>query len=199
MNQSNTQLGFTLVEMAIVLVIIAFLIGGVLTPLSTQKEQERRAENQALLDEALEALTGYAVVNKQLPCPDTSNDGVSDPCATNSDTYYQGRLPWITLGINAEFDPWGDNHFVNYTVNGAFVGYTAPAGITLTTQGTTTGILWIHSAAADCRTINNQVAVNPPAVIWTGAKNDNTANADEAENANVDDCCVSRQYRVINK
>lgn len=198
MNMRNKSNGFTLVEMAIVLVIIAFLIGGVLTPLSTQKEQERRTENQALLDEALEALIGFAIVNKQLPCPDIiGNDGVADACATNSDTYYTGRLPWVTLGINAEFDPWGDNHFVHYTVNGAFVGYTFPAGIDLTTQGTTNGILWIHSSAADCRTPVNQVAFNPPAIIWTSAKNDFTPNADEAENANTDDCYVSRQYSTI--
>ena len=39
MNMKYAQSGFTLIEIAIVLVIVGLLIGGLLTPLATQKEQ----------------------------------------------------------------------------------------------------------------------------------------------------------------
>ena len=54
--------GFTLVEIAIVLVIVGLLIGGLLTPLAAQLEQRRGSETQKALDEAKEALFGFAQV-----------------------------------------------------------------------------------------------------------------------------------------
>lgn len=53
--------GFTLIEMAIVLVIITILIGGLAMPLSAQIQARRIAETNKTLDEAREALIGYAM------------------------------------------------------------------------------------------------------------------------------------------
>jgi len=202
MKYSHTQTGFTLIEMAVVLVIIALLVGGVLAPLSTQKEQERREENQQLLDEALNALIGFAIVNAYLPCPDTDGDGVEDAPDANpgdcgrtqatSANSYPGRLPWVTLGINAEFDPWGEPHFVFYRVNGAFV-----QTFDLSAVGSGAGRISIQAQAADCPTGVNPVATNVPAVIWSGAKTDWSANADEGENADGDACFIYRQYNSV--
>ncbi len=55
--------GFTLVEMAIVLVIVGLLLGGLLMPLSAQVEQRRIGETQKALDEIKEALVGFAIAN----------------------------------------------------------------------------------------------------------------------------------------
>lgn len=206
MTGNNTR-GFTLVEMAIVLVIIAFMIGGVLAPLSTQKEQERRGENQALLEEALEALAGFAVVNGYLPCPDTiGDDGLEDTggnlgdcgrlTATPND-FYIGRIPWVDLGVNAEFDPWGDGRFVYYAVNGAFVGDPADGTFELDAAGAGTGVIRVHASAADCGTNNNLIADNVPAVIWTSAKTLYIGNADEDENLDPDRCLVFRPYSNV--
>ena len=53
--------GFTLIEMAIVLVIITILIGGLAMPLSAQIQARRIAETSKTLDEAKEAIIGYAM------------------------------------------------------------------------------------------------------------------------------------------
>lgn len=53
--------GFTLIELAIVLVIMTILIGGLAMPLSAQIQARRIAETNRTLEEAKEALVGYAM------------------------------------------------------------------------------------------------------------------------------------------
>jgi len=107
----QTQTGFSLVEMAIVLAIVALLLGGLLPTISSQIEQQRRNETRKQLDEIKEALIGYAIINGTLPCPTTTTDpssanyGVSD-AACSADAATDGYLPWKTLGV-AETDAWG--------------------------------------------------------------------------------------------
>ena len=57
----KTARGFTLIEMAIVLVIITILIGGLAVPLSAQIQARRIAETRKTLNEAREAVMGYAM------------------------------------------------------------------------------------------------------------------------------------------
>lgn len=198
MNKKTTQFGFTLVEMAIVLVIVALLIGGVLAPLSTQKEQERRKENQQLLEQARDALMGYASVNGHLPCPDITDDGIEDNTgACNPATatgIHPGRIPWATLGVDADLDPWGEGHFVRYVVHGAYVRN--DLALETTSATTPLGVF-----ATNCGTATTPIAQNVPAVIWTSAKNfydrAPTSSADEAENDNDDNCFVTRDYNTM--
>ena len=99
--------GFTLIEVAIAVVVIALLLAGLLGPLSARIEQADRQETQALLDEIKEALYGFAVANGQLPCPDSDNDGrenrTSGTCTGGT---VAGNLPWVDLGV-PEQDSWG--------------------------------------------------------------------------------------------
>jgi prepilin-type N-terminal cleavage/methylation domain-containing protein len=55
--------GFTLIELAIVLVILTVLIGGLAMPLTAQIEARRIAETKKTLEEAREAIIGYAMSN----------------------------------------------------------------------------------------------------------------------------------------
>jgi prepilin-type N-terminal cleavage/methylation domain-containing protein len=55
--------GFTLIEMAIVLVIITILIGGLAVPLSAQIQARRIAETKKIMEEAREAIVGYAMTH----------------------------------------------------------------------------------------------------------------------------------------
>ena len=103
--------GFSLTELAIVLLIIALLLGGMLVPLSTQRDLHDSGVTKRQLDEITEALLGFAAVNGRLPCPDVDTDpsavgyGIEEAnCA--ADVATEGFLPWKTLGVG-EFDAWG--------------------------------------------------------------------------------------------
>lgn len=121
---SQRQLrGFTLTELAIVLVIITLLISGMLMPLNSQKDLEKYTAAQKQLDEIRDALLAYAVINGRLPCPDTTTDpadaGYGLAEATCNTANFEGRLPWKTLGVR-EGDPWSSTRSAS---GDPFVGF----------------------------------------------------------------------------
>ena len=97
--------GFTLIELAIVLVVLGLLLGGLLMPLATQVDIVRIKKTNDSLDKVQEALLGFAIINgNRLPCPDNSGDGLEDnPCPS---PMVEGDLPWRTLGVG-RYDAWG--------------------------------------------------------------------------------------------
>ncbi len=118
------QRGFTLVEMAVVLAIVGFLLVMGMYTLSAQSEQRAREDTQRVLEQAREALLGYAVANGRLPCPasSTSSGLESDSPAgsgacTNAD---DGFLPAVTIGFQPvdgdgfALDAW--NNRIRYAV-----------------------------------------------------------------------------------
>jgi prepilin-type N-terminal cleavage/methylation domain-containing protein len=133
------QAGFSLVELAIVMVIVGLMIGGLLTPLSVQLEQRKVADTQKALDEAREALTGFALRNGYLPCPAVSAaNGLEDRSgAACRDGKRAGFLPWATLGLG-KLDSWG--HLYRYSVAPAYAnsqalfGLATPRDITIGTR-----------------------------------------------------------------
>lgn len=107
----NIAKGFTLIELAMVMFIITLLLGGLLTPLSTQLEIKQRNEVDDSLEKINEALLGFAIINGRLPCPTTQADPANAnygleqaPCVAA--VAADGYLPWRTLGL-VEIDPWG--------------------------------------------------------------------------------------------
>ena len=111
--------GFSLVEMAVVLVIVGLMLGGLLTPLSMQMEQRKISETQKALEDTREALTGFALRNGYLPCPAVSaSNGLEDRRGDNcGDARRVGYLPWATLGL-PKLDSW--SHLYRYSVTPAF-------------------------------------------------------------------------------
>jgi prepilin-type N-terminal cleavage/methylation domain-containing protein len=119
--------GFTLTEMAVVLVIVSLLIGGMILPMSAQQDIRQVAETQKSLANIQEALYGFAVVNGRLPRPATSaTDGVENPVLCASETACSGFIPWATLGVD-KVDAW--NKLLRYSVTKDFANGT----ITLST------------------------------------------------------------------
>lgn len=105
--------GFTLIEMAVAVFIIALLLGSILVPLTTQVEQRQISGTERTLDEIREVLVGFALVNGYLPCPDTDNDGAenvtANRCSSISGSRSHGNLPFATLGLAAaQYDVWGN-------------------------------------------------------------------------------------------
>ena len=102
------QTGFTLIELAVVLVIIGVLVGSILGTLGARIDNNKRIETQEALENIKLALYGFAMSKKpvRLPCPDTTNDGIEDRAGGSCTTLTSpGRLPWATLGINRG-DAW---------------------------------------------------------------------------------------------
>jgi prepilin-type N-terminal cleavage/methylation domain-containing protein len=102
--------GFTLVEMAIVLVIVGLLISAFLVPLSAQRDLNDYGKVRADLEQIKEALYGYAIINGRLPCPTSqTNPAAADygeAAASCAAPVTEGYLPWKTLGVR-EIDSWG--------------------------------------------------------------------------------------------
>lgn len=174
--------GFSLIEMAIVLFIVALLLGGLLPTVSSQIDQQRRNETRKQLEEISNALLGYAVINGFLPCPTTTADpsnanyGTADAtCSANALT--EGYLPWKTLGV-PENDAWGSRRsnvgdswigYWRYRVDRNFTG----VPITLST-GFGTCLL----ATSDCLVIQdntglvlNNTIERPAAIIYSTGRN----------------------------
>ena len=72
--------GFTLLELALVILVLGLLIGGLLTPLATRIEQKYRSDTSAQLAEIRDTLLGYAMAHGHFPCPDCP-DRASGNCA----------------------------------------------------------------------------------------------------------------------
>ena len=123
-------------ELAIVLVIVALMIGGMMAPLSAQLALRDHADTENSLNEIKEALVGYAASHSAadgkpfFPCPDTDNDGIENRTG-NICTSPEGRLPWNDLGVGRQ-DSWG-NRF-RYRVSSAYSN--RATGFTLNSAGT---------------------------------------------------------------
>lgn len=180
---TRRALGFSLIEMAFVLIIVTLLLGGLLVPFATQVEQRRIAETQKALEEIKEALLGFAVANGRLPCPDLTggsgspNDGIEDPPLGGPCSAMEGNLPWATLG-GANSDAWG-NRF-GYRVTGAFA---TPGGISLTPLPTA-GTLRVCNDA----TCVPLLASGIPAVVYSLGKNGQSFSCTPVPAGRADEC-----------
>jgi len=199
--------GFSLVEMAVVLVIVALLIGGMLLPMTAQDDMRRTAETRATLVNIQEALLGFAVVNGRLPCPASPNaTGIENPIGDDCANFFNGFAPGVTLGLQPVdpqgyvLDAWGRR--IRYAVTNVNVGTTTR---TFTTNGamstaglaslatapdlricsTATGVTNSGTATATCAA-GVSLAANAVAVIYSIGKNAGWggAGADETHNPN---------------
>jgi prepilin-type N-terminal cleavage/methylation domain-containing protein len=162
------QSGFSLIELAIVLVVVALLLGGLLVPLTTQIEQQKIRETQKAMEEIKEALIGFAIVNGRLPRPaQSATNGAENPttCASRpsptSEAACTGFVPWETLGVS-KLDAWGK--IFRYSVTPGF----ADASFSLTLSGSKN----VKTREATPPFNEISLATNVPAVIFSyGARN----------------------------
>ncbi len=149
--------GFSLLEMAVVLVIIALLLGGLLPSVLSQAQQQRINETRRYLDEIRNALIGYAEINGKLPCPENIS-GVADSGCANSSTYCY--LPWRTIGVN-ETDSWGGKWL--YRVDPTFA-----SAVPFTLSSVPSIALQIKDSAGNVIT---SITEPPIAIVFSTGKN----------------------------
>lgn len=120
MNRPFQNRGFSLVEAALVLVLVSLVLGSLLIPFGTQQEQKRILETREKMARIREALIGYAVARcgasasvPCLPCPSAPGSSWENTagtprmsCATVSDA--EGVVPWQALGLSKDdaVDAW---------------------------------------------------------------------------------------------
>jgi prepilin-type N-terminal cleavage/methylation domain-containing protein len=196
MRLQHSNFGFTLTELAIVLVIVGLMLSAIIPPLSAQQDQRNYSETQQWLNEAREALVGYAMTHTALdgkpylPCPDTDDDGKENRPGTTC-TSQEGRIPWSDLGVS-RWDSWSNR--IRYSVHANFSN--SANGFTLATAVPNLRVC----AASGCATT---VATGLPLVLLSHGKNGAGAfnsvggtnpapsGADELENTNANTDFVS--------
>ncbi|MDB5814962.1 MAG: hypothetical protein JWN23_2079 [Rhodocyclales bacterium] len=105
--------GFTLVEIAIALLVVALLAAGAISALRVQIAYTRTSQAREQLREAREALINYAIANQKLPCAAQTTNGTAGLICNST----KGFLPWQDLGLTAA-DPWGQT--LHYLVTTGF-------------------------------------------------------------------------------
>jgi prepilin-type N-terminal cleavage/methylation domain-containing protein len=200
------QNGFTLIEMAIVLAIMALVLGSGLTVLTVQQDQRRIEDTNALLSMANEALVGFALANGRLPCPASpTSNGVESPAGGACTNALNGFLPGATLGLSGVdangylTDAWKlTQNRIRYAVTTANANAATTAdGIKgLTISGFSPDLYLCASAtgisATTCGTATT-LSNNAVAVLYSLGENAATGGtgADEAANLNNDSVFVS--------
>ena len=100
--------GFTLIEIAIVMVIIGLLAGGGVSIMGMLTQRKARNETIDYLKETKEALITYVTINGKLPWADTDGDGNQNNNATS------GTLPYLDLMVRPS-DPY--KRVLRYGIN----------------------------------------------------------------------------------
>lgn len=197
------QRGFTLVEMAIVLIIVALLSGGMMMSLMAQQDTAAVSETQRRLNEARDALLGYAAANGRLPCPAApAATGVETPLGGGTcSNAWNGFLPAVTLGLTPTneagyaIDAWGNP--IRYAVSNDAASQLTTASqikIAWNTGSALAADLWVCNSvagmtgsgnSAKCATAG-ELANNAVAVIYSRGKNGGVAPSSADEQANGD-------------
>jgi len=195
--------GFTLIEVAIVLLVVSFALGSILIPLSSTLEQKSINKAITQVSELKQAIINFVITNGYLPCPDTNLDGQEDRAGGGNCNNVFGTIPYATLKSPHDFDPWGQPFI--YRVTAVFAD---------TTNGTACGTASTNISIALCSGVDadinvqgwnlasstaTQLATGVPAIVLsTGKSLGVSLSALESENTNNDNVFNKADYGGAN-
>ena len=200
--------GFSLVELAIVMVILGFLIGGLLKPLGRQIQASQMMATHKALDEYKTALLGFALMNGRLPCPDVDGDGLEDKvtgganCPAIECQASGGEPAWATLGASRE-DAWGQAFIYHVSDRFAYDSLTCadPCATTPSTnvafQLCSRGTIQVSEGNDGIYNDTTKVAIDLPVIILSKGLNRGTNMPDENENMDGDTQFVKRKFNEV--
>jgi type II secretory pathway pseudopilin PulG len=215
--------GYSLLELALALLAIAILAGGLALPLAAQVQQKRAEETRRRLDEARDVLLAFAATHGRLPCPasdasrgeesfDAGGDASNGRCAHFTDGY----LPGAALGLapldgeGFVRDAWDSRYNrIRYAVYGGAVNGVAQAltrtnglqAATLPAIGAQSRYLFVCASAAGagpsgCGAATNQLTRRAAFVLLSPGPNAGltpAAGSDEARNLAGDGTFVTHE------
>ena len=194
------QRGFSLVELAIVVLVMGLLLGGLMMPLSVQRENARVRDGLQQLETARLAIEGFALVNGTLPCPATPDSDGQAAAAGGGCVTQHGFVPATTLDLNGNrntdnllLDPWGSP--LRYSVSASDTNangnwdFVAPGEMQSVTMSNLAPELVVCSLAAGstataCAGSNVTSIDAAPAIVYSMGKDwASFTSADQLENA----------------
>lgn len=113
---ASFEKGFSLIEMAMVMLILGLLLSGLFVALGDSSANRNRITATAELEGIKEALYGFAQSTGRLPCPAiVASAGIEAPNGGGNCTRAHGFVPAVTLGMQGSvdsngllLDPWGN-------------------------------------------------------------------------------------------
>lgn len=210
--------GFTLLENAVSLSIIALVLGSIMVPLQTQIETRKVDETRRMLELAQDMLLGFAAASGYFPCPADGKSNGQEPLGTNHLTgncpSSHGFLPAALLGFRPTdesgyaIDAWGGSaQRIRYAISDRSIGgipnaFTRTNGlrsVPIASLGATPLMHVCQSGngvtADDCGTAIT-LASNAVAVIWSVGGNGATGgrSVHEAQNPNPNGGSADRVF-----
>ncbi|MDO8702008.1 MAG: type II secretion system protein [Undibacterium sp.] len=195
---SHFNQGFSLIEMAIVLLIIGLALGMTLNVTRGMRDTQNRQLVQSKLTTLDTALANFVAQNKRLPCPANGtiasgavNAGIETlspgppPAALppkgscNPISQINGVIPWVTLGLTESdaSDPW--NGRMSYRVDPALAG-SAPLPLLMNMSNCDPSRIAVGVASTSCAapilpctessgcTSPNDFLLNKGLDVWNG-------------------------------
>lgn len=142
--QNTTQnkiLGFSLVELSVVLVVIGLLMGGAVSLVSPYVDSYRYTSTQQKMEKIADALSLYAQKNNDLPCParlspstepfgfprgsgaDGTNMDATCRLSVSNWTVEQGIVPFKLLGLEESQVKDSYGNYISYKITAAYDRY----------------------------------------------------------------------------
>ena len=124
MKSLRNQLGFSLVEMAVVIAILGIVFAGYMVGFGSFSHSAKQNESHTKLVDIKKQILNFGMINKYLPCPDINGDGIEDrsPLAGtlgvfDTCTRVVGTVPFRDVGLESDDvdDGWGNP--IRYAVN----------------------------------------------------------------------------------